>query len=380
MKLPSRDALLALAYAGNQGLAVLSTILLLRYGQQTLGLTWVVGAMLAVGWGTTLYGIVGPTLSATLWHTSRAKGGTACARALFVALCVLPVVSLLPRAVDFLTEVAGISMSWQLWFTTIGLLRAFAQTMSTYSVRHGRHEYVLRFQLAGRFVEIGLMLAAGLSGEIVLLVCAWLAYPGAQLVLLATEWQEYGDGTAGDDDAGGQARAALYTQASQVFDLVMPSIWLRGGPEIFVAYRAVTSALANSTMLPRYWYVLSSDKPRGEQTPPLMLAAVVGATLLFSALFQVGSNAVPWDIFAWSLIPLLVNGAVLPDFSRLRQLCLNQGRLLPPALALIIGRAAELAALSLAVLGGMASGAVIVAYTGFAACAPALRYFHRRYP
>lgn len=379
MRQPGRDALYALLYAGNQALALLTIIVLIRYGQHTLTLPWVLGAMLTLGWGSTLYGMAGPTLAARLWSAPRRRGFAACTRVLAAACGLLFVAGLWPGAGALLADLSGISMSWLVLFVALGLLRAHAQVLSTFSVRHGRHARVLRFQLVGRTIEIALALAAGLGGNVWLLVLAWLAYPAAQLLLLAFEWREYQDPSVAAPDAGGGSRAWIAAMISQAFDLVMPTVWLRqGGAEVFVAYRAVSSALANSIMLPRYWYVLSPDKPRDGKVGIGLLGPVLVATLTLSVVFQLGSNAVPWDVFVWSLIPLLINGTAMPSFSRLRQLCLNQGKLVPPALAMVAGRLTELAALLLVARGGLAPGAAIVAYTGFAVCAPALYYLHRR--
>lgn len=379
MRWPGRDALYALFYAGNQALALLTTIALIRYGQHTLTLPWVLGAMLTLGWGTALYGMAGPTLAARLWSAPRRWGLAACIRVLAATCGLLFAAALWPGVGALLVDLSGISLSWLVLFVALGLVRAHAQVLSTFSVRHGRHSRVLRFQLLGRTVEIALALAAAMSGIAWLLVPAWLAYPLAQWLLLAVEWREYQDPSVDAADAGDESRAWIAAMASQAFDLVMPTVWLRqGGAEVFVAYRAVTSALANSTMLPRYWYVLSPDKSRDGNTGAGLLAAVLAATLILSAVFQLGSNAVPWEIFVWSLIPLLITGGAMPSFSRLRQLCLNQGRLIPPAVAMVAGRVTELVALLLVVRGGLAPGAAIVAYTGFAVCTPILHYLHRR--
>lgn len=379
MRRPGRDALYALFYVGNQALALLTTIALIRYGQHTLTLPWVLGAILTLGWGTALYGMAGPTLAARLWSAPRRSGLAACIRVLAATFGLLFVVALWPGVGALLADLSGISLSWLVLFVALGLVRANAQTLSTFSVRHGRHTRVLRFQLLGRSLEIALALVAAMGGIGWLLVLAWLSYPLAQSLLLAVEWREYQDPAVDAADSGGGSKAWLATMASQAFDLVMPTAWLRqGGSEVFVAYRAVTSALANSTMLPRYWYVLSPDKPRDGNIGVGLLAAVLAATLILSAAFQLGSNAVPWDVFVWSLIPLLITGAAMPSFSRLRQLCLNQGQLIPPAVAMVAGRLTELTALLLTVRGGLVPGAVIVAYTGFAVCTPVLHYLHRR--
>lgn len=379
MRQSGRDALYALFYASNQALALLTTVALIRYGQHTLTLPWVLGAMLTVGWGSTLYGMAGPTLAARLWSAPRRRAFSVCTRVL-VATCGLPfVVGLWPAVGAPLVELSDITLPWMVLFVTLGLVRAHAQVLSTLSVRHGRHARVLCFQLFGRAVEIALTLTAAIGGIGWLLVLAWLAYPLAQWLLLAVEWHEYQDPVVAAPQAVGESRVWIAAMASQAFDLVMPTVWLRqGGGEIFVAYRAVTSALANSTMLPRYWYVLSPDKSQDGNIGVGLLVAVLAGTLILSAVFQLGSNAVPWEVFVWSLIPLLITGAAMPSFSRLRQLCLNQGRLIPPAVAMIAGRLTELAALLLVVRGDLGPGATIVAYTGFAVCAPVLHYLHRR--
>lgn len=379
MKWPGRDAWYALFYAGNQGLALLTTVFVIRYGQHSLSLPWVLGALLTLGWGVTLFGIVGPTLAARLWSASRREGMAAVTWTLTIAAAGLIAISLSHSAGAMLVDLAGLPLPWLLVFVMLGLLRACAQTLSTFSIRHGRHERVLRFQLAGRLVEIVLAVVAGIGGLAWLLILAWAAYPLAQLLLLVLEWSDYADASATAAATSDRRMVWLASAIGQASDLILPTTWLRlGGEETFVAYRAVTAALANSMMLPRYWYALSPDKPRDGGVGGGLLVAMIFTTLILATAFQFGSNAIGWEIFVWSLVPLLVVGLSTPYFSRLRQICLNNGQLLPPALALGIGRLAELAALLIAVGGGFASGSVIVAYSAFGASAPALYYLYRR--
>jgi hypothetical protein len=374
-----RDAAYSVLYAGNQGLALLTTVLLIRYGQHSLGLAWVIGAILTLGWGTTLYGMFGPTLSARIWSEPRWPCLVGCTQALVLAWGVVAAIWLWPASEPVLSDIAGLSISWLSVFVALGLFRAYAQVLSTLSVRHGQHARVLRFQLVGRTVEIFLALLVGLGGTDWILLLAWAAYPLAQVTLLAIEWREYKDTPLDRVKTADNGRAWIVAMIGQGFDLVVPTVWLRfGGAEIFVAYRLMTAAISNSVMLPRYWYVLRVEKVRDGGVNIELQLAVIGVALAMSAVFQIGSNAVAWPLFAWSMLPVIINGAVMPYFSRLRQMCLNQGLLNQPILAIIAGRLAELMALMLFVLAGVASEVSILAYAGFALCAPVLHLLYRR--
>jgi hypothetical protein len=167
---------------------------------------------------------------------------------------------------------------------------------------------------------------------------------------------------------------------NQAFDLAMPTLWLQvGGAAAFVAYRAIAAALSNSALLPRYWFVVVSPSRRARgESARLFFVSFLSAFFLASV-FLWGTDAVPIELILWSSIPLLINSLAVPSFSRMRQKCLNRGQIIQPAVAMIIGRLAEIALLLLFVGTKILPNAgVVVAYSGFALSAPALRFSMRR--
>lgn len=372
-------AIYALLYAGNQALAVLTTILVIRYGKDTFGLTWSLGALLTLGWGATMFGLLAPSLSSRIWSTSLRTGIELSLRNLLRGALVVSLLCLMPLSADHLVALSGISKPWILIFGFIGLVRSYAQVMSTLSIRLARHHRVLSHQLVGRILEVGLATGGCLLGEPALLVLAWLIYPLSQTILFIGEWRQYRNLLVPEVTSDYRRLTGLTLVASQAFDLIMPTLWLRmGGETIFIAYRAITAALANSALLPRYWYIVATPSLTDRSGPTLIVVGVI-LTFLLSAVFQLGTGAVPINVILWSSIPLLINSLVMPTFSKMRQACLNQGELVPPAAAIIAGRLSEILLLLIfSSIKALPSGGVVIAYTGYAVSTPVLKYSVRR--
>ncbi len=377
MKRIGAKELHALLYAGNQAVAVLTTVLVIRFGKEAFGLTWTLGAILVLGWGTVGYGMLAPALSARLWSIAPDRGLRLGTRTLLAGTAVLLPVIAVPRLTEALNGLAGIGLPWLPLFAFLGLLRGHAQAMSTFSIRSGRHGQVLRHQLAGRVLEILLATVGCLSAQPLLLAAAWAAYPLTQLLLLLREWTDYKTLPATDGGTPPQPNAWLPTLASQGFDMAMPTLWLHlGGEAAFVAYRAVTAALANSALLPRYWYVVVSpgNRPKGEGAWIFIVSFIPAMAL--AAIFLLGTGSVSTEIILWSGVPLLINSLVTPAFSRMRQDCLNRGELIQPAVAVILGHLAEAALLfAFSAQTALPPACVLVAYSGYAVSALALRWF-----
>lgn len=382
MKALGNKGLYALLYVGNQAIAVLTTILVIRYGKEAFGLNWVLGVLLALGWGSVAYGVIAPTLSARAWSVPLATGLWLGLRTLLLAGLALALLGVVPASAQALVALSGVDWPWLAIFVSLGLLRSYAQVMSTYSIRLARHARVLRYQLVGRILEICLAVWGCLMADPILLALAWLIYPLAQTTLFVREKGEYGALPPVESASASHKGAWLPISASQALDLAMPTLWLHlGGPSAFVAYRAITAALANSALLPRYWFVVFAPARRAKgEGGALFLVSFLSAVFL-AAVFLLGTGAVSSDLVWWSCIPLLINSLVMPAFSRMRQHCLNQGQLVQPAFAIIVGRIAE--AIFLLLFSGLKilpNASVVVAYSGFALGAPALRFFTRRTP
>lgn len=370
----------AILYAGNQAMAVLTTILVIRYGKEAFGLSWILGALLVLGWGSVAYGVFAPTLSARVWSVPLRTGMWLSLRTLLLTGLALVLLSLVHVSAQVLMELSKIDLTWLVVFGSLGLLRSYAQVMSTYSIRAGLHARILGYQLAGRILEIFFAVWGCLVGERLLLAFAWLIYPLAQTALFVRDFASYRDLPVPESTTESQKNAWLPTSISQTFDLAMPTLWLQlGGEFAFVAYRAISAALANSALLPRYWFIVFAPTLQNKEVSGIIYVLSFLSAFAMAAIFLWGTSAVSNDLVLWSVFPLLINSLVLPSFSRMRQYCLNQGWLVQPAFAIIIGRLTE--AIILLLFYGLKiqpNTSVVLAYSGFALCTPALRFFMRR--
>lgn len=380
MKHFSSNVLYTLLYLGNQFLAVLSTILVIRFGKDAFTLSWSLGVILALGWGATMFGLLNPPMASRIWSASSLSGLRQCLRTLLMGLSLIILCGLIPISAHWLSSLAGISPLWVVLFVSTGLVRACTQLLSTFSIRMGRHAQTLRYQLPGRVFELIFVVWGCMTASPLLLVIAWLIYPLAQVMLVMTEWHHYHDFAVPTETKKDDKNTLIATVASQGFDLLMPTLWLKiGGESVFIAYRSVTAALANSALLPRYWYVVVAPAVHVNRSGAWAVVVVLLSTLVLSAAFQYGTGAVSHDFVLWSIIPILMNSLGIPAFSRMRQNCLNQGRLIPPSIAIIVGHLGVIMLLFLLVGNkALPVGALILAYTGFALCTPALRYYLRR--
>lgn len=332
----SRQALYVALYLGNQALGVATTIAIIRFGQDTFSLTWCVGALVALGWGTTGYGLLDPSLSARIWSAPVYEGLRRSLQLLAGSLTVLGVVCLIPWTAGKVSYFSGIPIEWVAILSALGVFRACMQLIITYSLRLGRHHFVLGPQIAGRLIEIALVIWACVAGWKVLLIPALLAYPAGQLVVFLAERRKY-ETLESKQAQASDSRAWVISVIGRVLEMVLPTVWLRlGGEAVFVAYKSISAALSNSVLLPRYWYVITSPNKEGGSG-----TLVIGALVLFSSIgmagvFQFLTAAVQPELFLWSLVPLTFNSLVIPFFSRWRQRLLLEGDIVPPAVVSVL--------------------------------------------
>lgn len=359
--------------------SVASSLVALRWGSAAFGSAWVLGAMLAMGWGATVMMLLTPALPARMWtipfgQALRSSSAGLGASALVCALAVS-----LPPTSAIVSSLAGIGALWVLVFFLVGLIRHTVQVATTLIVRQGLHRPLLDWQGVGRGAEI-VALGIGCRWPDVLLFCvAWLVYPALQLLAL---WLVPGvrdpapaRGEPAEAVAGGAGEAA--NLASSVLDLVVPTLWLRvGGEAAYVAYRGMTAAVGYVVLVPRYWYVVvSTSLGTIRERRPYLAAATMALSLVGAFCYQWMSGLVPLDMMLWSAIPVLASAGSATMFSRLRQLCLQRGDITSPALATVAARVTEAALLMLfARVIGLGPHVIILAYCASALGAVLLRW------
>lgn len=380
MILPTRESTYLLLFLGNQALAVLTTILFIRFGKDAFTLVWCLGVLLTLGWGTAGYGLLDPSFAARIWSARVAEGLRITIRLLILSAAGVALICVVPWSRQQITELSGLSIEWTVIFVFIGLGRAAAQVLNAYTLRQGRHAGALMWQIVGRSIEISLVLLACYLRQPSLLIAAWLAYPISQLLIFFQERKLYEMLPAVEQSSRDSGRIAwIVSVVGRIFEMVLPTIWLRlAGDTVFVAYRSAAAALSNSVLLPRYWYVIVSPD-RKSQSGILLPVVVVAVSLAIAATFQIVTDAVSHDLLLLSLVPLILNSAFMPFFSRWRQQCLLRGHVLPPALAAIAGCLGEISLLLLLkYVFSVPPGVLILAHTGLSISVPVLRVAMKR--
>jgi hypothetical protein len=380
MILPTREAFYVLLFLGNQALAVLTTILFIRFGKDAFTLVWSLGVLLTLGWGTAGYGLLDPSFAARIWSARVAEGLRIAVRLLMFSVAGFALICIIPWSSERIIELAGLSVEWTVLFVLIGFVRAFAQVLNTYTLRQGHHTGALMWQIGGRLIEIGLVLLACCLRQPSLLVAAWLAYPLSQFLIFFRERKLYEVLPVIEQSSRDSDRVAwIVSVVGRVFEIILPTIWLRvAGDAVFVAYRSIAAALSNSALLPRYWYVIVSPDKKS-QSSMLLSVVVVTVSLVIAATFQIVTDAVSHDLLILSLVPLVLNSAFMPLFSRWRQRCLLRGHVIPPALAAVAGCLGEISLLLLLkYVFSVPPGLLILAHTGLSISIPVLRLAMKR--
>lgn len=362
----SRNGAYVALYLANQALAVATTLALVRYGQGAFSLSWCLGVLIAMGWGTTGYGLFDPSLAARAWTLPSREGLFSSLRLAGLSAVALAVVCTIPWSAATVSGLAGLSIEWVAAFVSVGIFRAFAQLLSTYSLRLGRHPFVAALQIAARLMEVGLVVAGCLLTQTNLLILGLLVYPAAQLVVFAVEAEDYKKLPISATQES-NTRGWIISLVGRMLEMILPTIWLRvAGDTVFVAYKAVTSALGFSILLPRYWFVVVPPRHDLPVNGVAISALVLAASITTAGAFQLLTAAVPTVIFAWSLIPVVFNSLVMPAFSRWRQQMLRDGEIIPPAVVGIFAclvEAGMLAAIACAPF--FSEGRFLVANLGF---------------
>ena len=160
MNLPTRDSLYLLLFIGNQALAVFTTILFIRFGKDAFTLTWCLGVLLTLGWGSAGYGLLDPSFAARIWSARVAEGFRVAVRLLLLSVMGFALICAVPWSREKIIALAGLSVEWLVLFVLIGFARAFAQVLNTYTLRQGHHAGALMWQIGGRFIEIGAVFLA----------------------------------------------------------------------------------------------------------------------------------------------------------------------------------------------------------------------------
>ena len=380
MIFPTRQVLYMLLFLGNQALAVLATILFIRFGKDAFTLTWCLGVLLTLGWGTAGYGLLDPSFTARIWSARVAEGLRIAVRLLLLSVAGFALICIVPWSRQGILQFSGLSLEWTTLFVLIGFMRSLAQVLNTYALRQGRHAEALMRQLPGRLLEICLILLACFLHQPTLLIFAWLSYPFSQFLIFFRERKLYESLPSVEQGSRDSGRAAWTVSViGRIFEMVLPTIWLRvAGDAVFVAYRSASAALSNSVLLPRYWYVIVSPDKKSK-AGILLPVVVVIVSLVIAATFQIVTDAVSHDLLLMSLVPLVLNSAFMPFFSRWRQRCLFRGHVLPPALAAIAGCLGEIVLLFLLkYIFSVPPSLLILAHMGLSISVPVLRFAMKR--
>jgi hypothetical protein len=348
-------------HVGNLLLGIVSTIALIRYGQRTFGLPWALGAILAMGWGATGYLVLDPSLPARLWSVTFREGARWIVRSFAITSAVAAVLCVVPWTSDKLSELSGLSLPWIAAFVSLGLVRNAVQMLNVFAFRLGDQRSNLGFQVVGRVSEVALVTTACVSGNAPLLLVAWLVFPCSQMALFFKERRRYLKLPLVERKEA--ARSSWFgATVGQALELIIPTLCFNlVSHQVFVAYRGVNAAVANSGLIPKYWFMIASRDGDGRS----LVIITVAFAVLAGAAFQFLTEAVPLYLFAWALIPLCGVSAAVPAFSRWKQRSFEQGRVRDPYYAQAAGSAAEV--VLLLVLSPFPDGVALFAKFGFLA-------------
>jgi hypothetical protein len=311
------------------------------------------GALLTLGWGTTLVSVLAPSLPARIWTMPFRDGVGSSARVLAAGVAVCGLAAAVPDLSSRLAAFAAMERGWVTVFVGAGVVRGTVQVASTLLVRQGLHTPLITAQATGRALEMLGLLVSCQGSSPTIFVLAWLVYPVTQAVALhVLRPSRQGPSAAGHEEpvapypsrGGGAANFAAL-----ILELIVPTAWLRlGGDAAYVVYRAVSSAVGYVVLFPRYWYVVSGSA-RASRTGVRFALGVVIVSVAAAVAYQWVTGLVPVELIAVSVIPTVLNAGAAPHFSRLRQNCLQGGDVTSPALATAAGKITEL---SLLVLSG----------------------------
>lgn len=168
--------------------------------------------------------------------------------------------------------------------------------------------------------------------------------------------------------------ATLTIFASSLVDMILPSLWLRlSNAHTYVIYRAMTAAISNAVLVPRYWYTVAKvEKSKGGGL--IAFTTISSLALSTAYLFVAHQLQQPADFLF--LLPLIVNSLGATELSRLRQAAMLAGLVDIPAVAMLIGVTCE--ALLLALLAYLAPGPVaILAFSSMLVNFIAMRHLAR---
>lgn len=339
----SQNGINTLGHLFVQGLGVLAVAVAFR-PLGALPLEWVVGAMLALGWGNAAIGLVSPRFAADVW--SRPAGRIVVVALRSAAACglLLLVVVFVPGLSNLASAASGVPASVWGPMVAIGTFRGISQITSTIAIRSADHRPAIAVQFAGRVLEMAGMVLALVESSPALFAAAWIAYPMAQNVLLAVRWKIYPDVAPSTESAERTDRSDFEINlAAGATDLVYPALWLWiGGAQTYIAFRALSAAISFAVLIPRYWYVVAG-------TAAAKTWYVSAYTISKAAVLAFGYLAIAGQLQDHKayllLLPLLANSILTAEFSRLRQLHLRAGLVMEPALAGLVGRLLELALL-----------------------------------
>jgi hypothetical protein len=339
----SQNGINALGHLFVQGLGVLVVAVAFR-PLGALPLEWVVGAMLALGWGNTAIGLVSPRFAADVWSRPAERIVVVALRSAAACGALLLVVVFVPWLSDLASTASGVPV-W-VWgpMAAIGTFRGLSQITSTIAIRNADHRPAIAAQFAGRVLEMAGVVLALLESSPGLFAAAWIVYPIAQNILLAVRWKSYPDVVPSIAPADGVNRSDFGTNlAAGVTDLVYPALWLWiGGAQTYITFRALSAAISFAVLVPRYWYVVAG-------TAAAKTRYVSAYTITTAAILAFGYLAIAGQLQDHAgylfLVPLLANSILAAEFSRLRQLHLRMGLVMEPALAGLGGRLVELALL-----------------------------------
>lgn len=373
------EVLQTLGYIAILIASVASALVALRWGIPAFGSTWVLGALLTMGWGTTSLALLDPSLPARLWTIPYRDGARASWRSLAVGTGVCALVAVVPVLSNVVSAFAGTQAGWVLVFVWIGMARYAVQVMTTLLVRESLHNQLLVAQGIGRVAEIAWLGMSCWWSDTRMFVVSWLVYPGLQAFALVAARRQRGrpETTAAQRGCSWnreRASGELSNVVLSLLDIVVPTLWLRlGGEAAYVVYRAMISAVGYVVLLPRYWYVVAESSAAAPRGTVRFALSVMAVSVTVAVGYQWLTRVVPVEAMLWAVIPVLFSSGSAPHYSRLRQGCLRRGDIASPAISAVAGRIAELLLLVLLAGAFRAPGHVtVLAYCGTAVSAVVL--------
>lgn len=320
----------------NLFLAIATSLAVIRFGQTTLGLPVSLGLLLVLGWGANGLQMLNPSLGLNLWSVDHRTAERSSA----IQLCLFAVILVsaynVPVITAWLADLCKLSPPLMLAFTGIGAFRAFTSQSLTLSLRLGKHRMSLSVQLAARLIEIASVATGCIIGDIVIVAVGFLIFPLAQVAVYTIERRQYRE-MASTPPAKGKSSLAV-SAAQRVLDTALPTIWFNFvSHEIYLAYRAISASMANTMLVPRYWYIMT----KGRGSVLLVSCAVAVAAALGVVAFLFISRVTDLPIYLWAVLVACATAPAAVVISRWKQNSLLKGEVLAVSLATIAATAVE---------------------------------------